>query len=616
MAKGVWGIDVSKYSLKAVRLEQRGEQVVLTHVTVIPYEGVKTGETQNIDDQIKSAFQELKTSHRVGSERLVLSLPTHSFFNRLIKLPPVDDEKIPEIVKYEAQSQIPFLIDEVLWDFKLIERTYEPGEEKEVILFAVKRDIVEQFLANLADLRLNIDAVQFAPVALFNFLSREQEMTGALVVLDMGGENCDLMVIDGAKFWTRNLPITGSSLTAELQKALNISFAEAEKLKLRAGQTQQTQKVFNAIQPKLRDLVGEIHRSTGYYKSISKTIKFDKIILLGNATKMLNFQKFISQSLQIPAVRIQKLNTLTPAPTVDHDALNNNLGSLGGAIGLALQGLGQAGIRVNLLPPVYLEKKEARKRLPYVWGSIAALFLLMGLMYYRANGDVARLKQVYENAKLEDAKLKQLNADHMASQQMDDIKRALAAVTSITTEHDLILKVLDEINPNIPDTANPNPLWILDWRFEIQERKTEPSPGAGSASPAPAAGGQPPRKPYLIHRDLSVSIEVGVPRTSEVAKTAEWIAGRLLNPVTDEKNFIPKDPPPRKSAIGRFRLKKDSGWKVESLNKDVETLLPRELQLQKDSDAEKRYSLYLVTLKIPVGERLRIPPTVESAKQP
>ncbi|HUR38081.1 MAG TPA: pilus assembly protein PilM, partial [Planctomycetota bacterium] len=296
MAKGVWGIDVSKSSVKVVRLE--GD--TLTHSGVFPYDSAGTGEAPDIDAQIKSTLTQIKAQYKISGEPVIFSLPSHSTFNRLIKLPPVEEAKIPEIVKYEAQSQIPFNIEEVIWDYQYVERDYQPGEEKEVILFAIKRDIVEQFLGNIAELKFNTEAVQFAPVALFNFLLRDQDFKGATVALDMGGDNTDLIVIDGTKFWVRNLPITGNDITKALQKAFNIPFEEAEKLKLKAGQSQQAQKIFNAVQPILRDLVNEINRSMGYYKSISKTSKFDQIILLGNSTKTLNFQKFVSQSLQLP----------------------------------------------------------------------------------------------------------------------------------------------------------------------------------------------------------------------------------------------------------------------------------------------------------------------------
>src|SRR5262245_27876920 len=389
MGKGVWGIDVSKSSVKAVRIE--GD--TLTHAGVFPYDSAGTGEAGDLDAQIKATLTQIKSTYKITSEPVIFSLPSHSTFNRLIKLPPVEESKIPEIVKYEAQSQIPFNIDEVIWDYQYVERDYAPGEEKEVILFAIKRDIVEQFLGNIVELKFNTEAVQFAPVALFNFLLKDQDMKGATVALDMGGDNTDLIVIDGTKFWVRNLPITGNDITKALQKAFNIPFEEAEKLKLKAGQSQQAQKIFNAVQPVLRDLVNEINRSMGYYKSISKTSKFDQIILLGNSTKTLNFQKFVSQSLQLPAIRVQKLNTIAVGGGVDPGELNENLATSGTALGLAVQGLEPTTNRVNLLPDQYRKKKELKRKQPFIVAAAAALYLTVGLAWYKQDTEIGTLEE-------------------------------------------------------------------------------------------------------------------------------------------------------------------------------------------------------------------------------
>ena len=139
---------------------------------------------------------------------------------------------------------------------------------------------------------------------------------------------------------------------------------EAEKLKIRAGQSQQAQKIFNAIQPSLRDLVGEIHRSVGYYKSISKIGKFDKVLLLGKGTRVINFQRFVAQSLStlgnIPVGRLQKLHQIN-TDQVDTGALNANLSTIGASIGLALQGFDLTLNHINLLPPEFRKKKELKK---------------------------------------------------------------------------------------------------------------------------------------------------------------------------------------------------------------------------------------------------------------
>ena len=103
MGKGVWGIDVGKSSIKVARLEMQGGTPALTHLDVSRFD-VPAEDATVLDEQVCSTLEELKETCRFGADPVVISLPGHSTFNRLIKLPPVDDEKIPEIVQYEARA--------------------------------------------------------------------------------------------------------------------------------------------------------------------------------------------------------------------------------------------------------------------------------------------------------------------------------------------------------------------------------------------------------------------------------------------------------------------------------------------------------------------------------
>ncbi len=618
MGKGVWGIDVSKYSIKAVRLDLGPTGgVTLTHVGVFPYDTAGSGEAGDLDAQIKSTLGQMKASYKISGEPVIFSLPSHSTFNRLIKLPPVDPAKLPEIVKYEAQSQIPFNIDEVLWDYQYVDRQYGPGEEKEVILFAIKRDIVEQFLANIAELGFNVEAVQFSPVGLFNFLVYDQELGGAAVALDMGGDNTDLIVIDGTKFWVRNLPITGNDITKALQKAFNIPFDEAEKLKLKAGQSQQAQKIFNAVQPVLRDLVNEINRSMGYYKSISKTSKFEKILLLGNSTKTLNFQKFVSQSLQLPAGRVQQLNKIAVGGSIDPGELNESLATIGTALGLALQGVTPTANRVNLLPEVYRQKKELKKKQPWVVGAVAALYILVGLAYFKEDGEVKKLDKSWADGKATETMVDKQKKKHEEVKEVKEPREALEGIASIATDRDTILKILDEINPNIPDNGKDtgkfdDKIWIVDWKFEEKERPKEVPAGADPATQGrPVLGGP---KPLLTSKMLRATIEVVIKKRGEEVQGRKFITDTLLNYNAQTKARIAPVDSGKGCVIKNkyWDLAEGQGpngfWLIEldRPNEDVVVPLPK-MFISRDAppEGEKRFQRYKVTLEVPVGEEGR-----------
>lgn len=475
MSEGVWGIDISKFSVKCIRLEKIKGVIELTDVEVIEYPTPHSPQSVNIDEQVQNALIQFKATNKIKGDKIACSLPGHSAFSRTIKLPPIEDAKIPEVVRYEAKSQIPFDIEEVIWSYQLIERSYKPGEEKEVVLFAIKRDTVEQFLENIEPIGINVDIVQFAPVALYNFLVKDKQVGETCIVVDAGADNTDLIIIDGAKFWIRNIPITGNDFTKAIQKALDVSFVEAEQIKVTAGQSSQAFKIFNVIQPVLKDFIGELYRSLGWYKSISRQTKFDKIILLGNAAKTINFQRYISQSLGLNTILLSQLNTVTLGEGIDIESLGKYLPTLGCAIGLALQGLDETPNKVNLLPPQHTKKRELSRKKPFVAAAIALLYLFVFLLYFNTKSDVEKLKSSL--SKVRDIKEVHYDIQNKYNNEIDVeyIKKPLDNISLIGYEKDFILKFIGKLNtllPNNEKLEDKERLWILDLKLE-EKRKTD-----------------------------------------------------------------------------------------------------------------------------------------------
>ncbi|NUN47484.1 MAG: pilus assembly protein PilM [Candidatus Brocadiae bacterium] len=385
MPKAVWGVDVSKFSIKAARLVPLREGAAeITQLEVIEFPTTQEGADEGtlIKDGLKAFLDKVK----LRGESVVVSLPGHTTFNRFIKIPPTEPKKIAQLVKFEAQQHIPFPMDQVVWGYQILEKEYGPGDELELVLFAVKKDIIYQFLSYLQAVDFPCDVLQFSPVALYNFLMHDQDVGTNCFVLDIGAENSDLVVIDGEKFWIRNIPITGNTITKALQQKFQIPLAEAEKLKVTASQSQQAQKIFGVVQPVLRDLVGEIHRSIGYYKSLSKTVRFEKMMLVGNASKTINLQRFLSQNLQIEAMKLAKLNRFSVSNTIPEEQFQNFLPTIGVACGLGLQGMGLARNKINLLPEEEQKKREFAKKKPMYAAAVAVLLAAVGVMYARGGG--------------------------------------------------------------------------------------------------------------------------------------------------------------------------------------------------------------------------------------
>ncbi|MEK7467446.1 MAG: type IV pilus assembly protein PilM [Planctomycetota bacterium] len=523
MAKAVWGVDVSKFSVKAVRLVPLREGAAeITNLDVIEYPIGQEGADEGT--QIREALTSLMKRNRLGGEKVVVSLPGHTTFNRFIKIPPTEPKKVAQLVKFEAQQHIPFPMDQVVWGYQLVEKEYGPGDELELVLFAVKKDIIYQFLSHLTAVNFPCDVLQFSPVALYNFLVHDQDVGTNCFVLDIGAENSDLVVIDGEKFWIRNIPITGNTITKALQQKFQIPLGEAEKLKVNASSSQQAQKIFGVVQPVLRDLVGEIHRSIGYYKSLSKTVRFEKMMLVGNGSKTINLQRFLSQNLQIEALKLAKLNKFSVANSVPEAQFQDYLPTLGVACGLGLQGMGYARNKINLLPEEELKKREFAKKKPIFAAAVAIVIATTGLMYFKADADGGKWATLAQEAEAVTNTYNGLKGKYTGvdnKMKLDMVEPEKLKVLSLRRDATTVL--MNALSEVLPDNENADvqkangQIWIL--RVDADDA-IEP------VTDAPVVKG------VLTEMNrVSIEIEGGLPAQTSSNDALNLVKSKVLDPL-------------------------------------------------------------------------------------
>ena len=252
---------------------------------------------------------------------MAISVAGQSGLARFIKLPPVDSKKIPDIVKYEAKQQIPFDLDDVVWDYQQLRGGSEEDGfalEPEVGLFAMKRDQVARALKPLEDAGIEVNFIQLMPLSIYNYVCFDrlgdwaeqpydpEKPPESTVVISLGTDTTDLVVTNGFRVWQRNIPIGGNHFTRALSKEMKLTFVKAEHLKRNATQADDPKAVFQAMRPVFSDLLAEIQRSLGYFSSIDKTAKIGNVVALGNAMKLPGLQRYLSQNLEYEVTPIEE----------------------------------------------------------------------------------------------------------------------------------------------------------------------------------------------------------------------------------------------------------------------------------------------------------------------
>jgi len=391
----VWAIDIGSNSLKALHLSTGGDTVEvigfdnIQHGKVVTGDGVRAAER---DELVALSLRQFVEQNNLGKDEVIISVPSQNSFARFVNLPPVEEKRIPEIVKFEAVQQIPFDINDVQWDWQLMTET--GSAESRVGIFAIKNEVVNSALEHFGRENIQVGYVQMAPMALYNYVLYDHSDLAsssdeATVVLNIGAENTDLVVCTGSTVWQRCILIGGNAFTKAVANTFKLNFEKAEKLKRTAPMSKYARQIFQAMRPVFTDLATEIQRSLGFYRTSNPNTKLSKIIALGGGTKMRGLLKYLQQTVEIPVERPDSFKKIAISSGVSAAKFHESVSDFGIVYGLGLQALGLGRIESNLLPRGIARSMAWANKAKYFTAAASLLLLVSVLLFGRALFDKA-----------------------------------------------------------------------------------------------------------------------------------------------------------------------------------------------------------------------------------
>jgi type IV pilus assembly protein PilM len=509
--KGVWGIDLGQCALKALRVELHDGQIHATNFDYVEHPKILSQPDADPDQLTREALEQFLSRNHLKGDYVVIGVPGQSGLARFVKLPPVEEKKIGEIVKFEAKQQIPFPLEEVVWDFQKIgsgEVTDGFALETEIGLFAMKRDIISRCLQHYTEVGIEVDAIQMAPLALCNFVAYDQLGKGGppvapsedddtpkgkrkcVVALDIGTDASNLVITDGDKvIWQRPIPLGGNHLTRALSKELKLTFAKAEHLKRNAAKSPPDLKqILAALRPVLTDIVGEVQRSLGYFTGAHREAHIAYLVGLGSAFRLPGLQKYLSEKLGLEVKKPATFERLTGDEVTGSPVFVENVLGFPVAYGLAIQGAKilakpsetYARLATNLLPPEIRKERQIRAKKPWALAAAAMIFAGVGVMTggYAWSYNSVHAKAVQDGMARASGALNQVStrANEVAANQKetDDTFTAVKGIIAGKDEQLNWIRLYEYINRALPQPDGSN----------LKLTGNDPKPG-GNPGPPP-----------------------------------------------------------------------------------------------------------------------------------
>ena len=335
--KSTWGLEIGDGGIKAVKASFREGKLFVEAIDRVDYSLQDSESALNKQELIEEAVGIFKKRNLINkSDKIIVSLSGKMILSRFFTLPPIKKSRIGDALKFELRKQVPFEPDEIAWDYQQFDDVGTANKGVKIGLFATKKENIYDLLPSLAPIRVNLDAIQITPIAIYNLVHLSSDSNEDAIVINVEQGNTDFIVVGRSKYWNRSIPIS----------EVNMS------------------------------LIREIQRSMGYYVSVSKGAKPEILYLMGDVFEDDNKIKFVDENLEGKVQFLDLLDKIRMVKDFDHPSLvKKNIYGFETALGLALQGLNLGEIRINLLPDNYVKERQIAGRKTFASIIAIAIFL-------------------------------------------------------------------------------------------------------------------------------------------------------------------------------------------------------------------------------------------------
>lgn len=341
--KNLVGLDIGSHSIKIVELKhlKSGFELKNFGIAQLPPEAIVDGVIMDSAVVVES-IRNLISNLKLKNKHVATSVAGHSLIIKKIQLPLMSEAELEEQIQWEAEQYIPFEIEDVNIDFQILGPLPDEEGQMEVLLVAVKKDIVNDYTAVIAEAGLSCHTVDVDAFAVENVfeVAYPEYMDKIVVLIDIGAGIMSINVLkNGISTFTRDITIGGSNFTEEIQKELGVSYEEAEILKLggtsdRAG----PQEVAGLLRLTTENLVLEIQRSLDFFGATSVEEEIHAIYLSGGACRVPGLASAVEERVGIPVEVLNPFRGVAaPEKLFDPDYLEAMGPVAAVSVGLALR---------------------------------------------------------------------------------------------------------------------------------------------------------------------------------------------------------------------------------------------------------------------------------------
>lgn len=308
------GIDISDLTVKFAKiskdLEGFSKKIDYFGEIKIDKGMISEGEIKKEKELADALKNNLKDHQgkRITEKFIVASLPEEKSFVRIIQLPKLKISELISAVRWELEANIPLPLEQVYFDYEIINAPEVPQDHIDVLITAFPRGIVDSYISVIRKAGYVPLAIELESQAISRAVINGGLANDAVIVVDIGMTRTSFIVFGGGSIvLTISITLGGQDLNRAIAEKLGVTIEEAEKLKKEYGLDRSYKNgiLVEALMPLLPTLVEELRKQIWFYNDHAEhrhggPKDVSKIILVGGDANLIGLEKFLSISLKKP----------------------------------------------------------------------------------------------------------------------------------------------------------------------------------------------------------------------------------------------------------------------------------------------------------------------------
>ncbi len=453
--------------------------------------------------QIQEAVKELRAALKVPAKEAVnFCLPAQSVFSRFVKLPGASPEDVSSIIAFEAQQNVPFPIDEVVWDYQIMGHQREGNWD--VVLVAMKSDQLNEVADSVSVGGLKPNIIDVAPMAVYNaFRFNYPDTSGCSLIIDIGARTTNLVFVEADRAFSRSIPVGGNSISAAVAKEFNQDITLAEKLKVEKGfvslggayaePSDPTEaRVAKVVRNTMTRLHAEIARSISFYRTSQSGSQPVRVFLCGGTVSLPYMVEFFSEKLQAPIEFLNPLRNVTVGSASVAEALAAKAHTFGELVGVALRSSGACPLEINLRPPSVVKEQDLARRKPFLVLATICLLLTLAAWWLYFTQATKVTDEVLAGVRADVSKLEGIagQMDKLVGEQKK-MAATVAPLLLASAERSAWSEIFDELGSKLPARF----IWITELHPMVGGKVLSFDKSGAPARPEPSGPPKPGQQP-------------------------------------------------------------------------------------------------------------------------